>query len=59
MHELTHDQMSTLSGGETVWTLCGIATGATLGASVLFGGVGFALTINKALALCTLALFTG
>ena len=58
MHELSETQLSVLKGGETAWTLCGIATGATLGASLLFGGMGFALTVNKALAFCTLAVLT-
>lgn len=58
MQELSITQMAELTGGGRANTICGIAVGATIGASVLFGGIGFALTINKAVAACTVAALT-
>lgn len=58
MTELTEREMAALfGGGDRLWTGCGIATGATLGATIFFGGLGFALTVNKALAACAIAAF--
>ena len=34
------------------WTWCGIAVGLTIGATLMYGGVGFALTANKAFVSC-------
>ena len=50
MIELTEQEMACLDGGS--WTWCGIALGATIGASLMYGGVGFALTANKAFVAC-------
>lgn len=53
MRDLSAVQMRALQGGFG-WTWCGIALGATIGATLLYGGVGFALTVNKAFVACTL-----
>jgi hypothetical protein len=56
MNTLTEQEFVALNGsGDALWTACGFATGVTFGATVFFGGIGFALTVNKALAACTLA----
>lgn len=58
MRELTIEQMNATMGGDAADTACGIAVGATIGASLIWGGIGFALTINKAIAACTIAIAT-
>lgn len=58
MYELTFNEMDALVGGSAAATACGIAVGATIGASLIWGGIGFALTINKAIAACTVAALT-
>jgi hypothetical protein len=58
MNTLTEREMLSLSGeGDALWSACGFATGVTFGATVFFGGLGFMLTVNKALATCGLAAF--
>ena len=54
MKELTLDQVQELDGAYERWTACGIAVGVNIGATFFFHGVGFALTINKALVACAL-----
>jgi len=56
MIPLSETEMLQLSGGDYAMTWCGIAVGGTLGATLMYGGIGFALTINKAFTLCTLAI---
>jgi hypothetical protein len=57
--ELTPLDMAEISGGQQVaWTACGITFGATIGASVLFGAVGFLLTVNKTITACGIAILT-
>ena len=51
MKELSPSEMASLEGG-IGWTWCGIAVGLALGATVIYGGVGFALTVNKAFVAC-------
>ena len=51
MKELSASEMASLEGGIS-WTWCGIAVGLAFGATVLYGGVGFALTVNKAFVAC-------
>ena len=59
MKTLTVTQMAAVQGGSLdANEVCGIAVGATVMATALFGGVGFALTINKAIAACTIAVLT-
>ena len=57
MTELCPDQMAELVAGRPSKVLCGVGVGATIGSGVIFGVVGIALTVNKALAACTLAAF--
>jgi bacteriocin-like protein len=58
MNTLTDREMASISGGgDALWSACGFATGVTFGATVFFGGLGFMLTVNKALATCGLAAF--
>ena len=58
MRDLTFDELTSLqAGGERLWTACGAATGIAVGATIYFGVVGLALTINKALAACAIATF--
>lgn len=54
MQALTSTQMAEIDGGYERWTACGIGVGVTAGATFFFGGVGFALTVNKAIAACTI-----
>jgi hypothetical protein len=49
--ELSRSEMVSLEGG-IGWTWCGIAVGLAFGATVIYGGVGFALTVNKAFVAC-------
>lgn len=59
MMELTQSEMAGIVGGQNIaWTACGITFGATLGATVLFGTVGFFLTVNKAITACGIALLS-
>ena len=51
MKELSASEMASLEGG-IGWTWCGIAVGLAFGATVLYGSVGFALTVNKAFVAC-------
>ena len=51
MRELSKDQMGVLAAGGG-WTWCGIALGVTIGAMLMYGGIGFALTVNKAFVFC-------
>jgi hypothetical protein len=53
MTDLSVVEMQSLEAGFG-WTLCGIALGVTIGATVFYGGVGFALTANKAWVSCIL-----
>jgi hypothetical protein len=48
--------MAAVQGG-IGWTWCGIAVGIAFGATVMYGGVGFALTANKAFVACILPTF--
>ncbi len=50
MSELSEGDMAVLAGGS--WTWCGIAVGMTIGASLMYGGIGFAVTVNKAFVAC-------
>jgi hypothetical protein len=54
--ELSASEMATLQGG-IGWTWCGIALGIAFGATVMYGGMGFALTANKAFVACILPTF--
>lgn len=57
MTTLTEQEILSISGGgPAFWTACGISTGILVGATIYFGAIGFALTANKALATCGLAL---
>ncbi len=51
MREMSTEEMGSIAVGAG-WTWCGIAVGMTIGASLLYGGVGFALTANKAFVAC-------
>lgn len=53
MTRLSTDEMRYLEAGSD-WTWCGIALGVTIGSTLLYGGVGFALTVNKAFVACIL-----
>jgi hypothetical protein len=53
MKELSASEMASLHGG-IGWTWCGIAVGIAFGATVMYGGIGFALTANKAFVACVL-----
>jgi len=53
VRELSASEMAALQGG-IGWTWCGIAVGLALGATVMYGGMGFALTVNKAFVACIL-----
>jgi bacteriocin-like protein len=54
MKELSNDAMAQIEGGYEHGTACGIAVGISIGAMILFGVVGGALTIGKALAVCAI-----
>ncbi len=56
MDEITEQEMIRTIGGASRM-FCGVGVGATIGSTVLFGMVGFAVTVNKALAACTIAAF--
>lgn len=57
--ELTPLEMAEIAGGQEIaWTACGITFGAWIGASVLFGTVGFLLTVNKTITACGIAILT-
>ncbi len=56
MRDLTAEEMGGLQGG-IGWTWCGVAVGIAFGATVMYGGVGFALTANKAFVACILPAF--
>lgn len=56
MQTLTEQELITITGGgDAFWTACGLTTGIAVGATIYFGVIGFALTVNKALATCGLA----
>ena len=55
MKELSNDAMAQIEGGAySHGTACGVAVGISIGAMVLFGVIGGALTIGKALAVCAI-----
>ena len=56
MRHLTRAEMRSLAGGDWLDVTCGMMIGATVVGTATFGGIGFALTINKALAACGLAI---
>lgn len=56
MISLTEAEMRSLTGGDWLDVTCGMMIGATMVGTATFGGIGFALTINKALAACGLAI---
>ena len=58
MIDLGQDEMTRISGGSVTLTVCGIALGATIAATALYGVTGFLLTVNKTLTACTIALIT-
>lgn len=58
MSTLDHAALAQIEGGDTADKICGLAIGAVVVGSMVFGGIGFALTINKALAACTIAAAT-
>ena len=60
MQNIDETELITIEGGEVdYWDAgCGVAIGATVAATALFGFVGFALTWGKAVALCTVAATT-
>ena len=51
MREMSLDEMRGVAAGSG-WTWCGIAVGLTIGATMMYGGVGFALTVNKTFVAC-------
>ena len=51
MKTLSETELDALSAGGS-WTWCGIAIGMTIGATLMYGGIGFALTANKAFVSC-------
>lgn len=53
MTQLTEMEMVGIDGGG--WTWCGIGVGALLGASMLYGAIGFAMVVNKAGVACGLS----
>lgn len=57
MRELSMQEMSAIEPGHG-WTMCGVGLGVMLGATVMYGGVGFLFTVNKAWVACVVpALF--
>lgn len=58
MRSLQEHEMLCIEGGDAADKICGLAIGAVVVGSIVFGGIGFALTINKALAACTIAAAT-
>ena len=57
MRELSEHEMDVIPPGGD-WTWCGIAVGLTAGATLMYGGVGFALTVNKAVVACFIPALT-
>ena len=55
MRQLSNEEMRAVEGGDWLDVTCGLTIGATIVATSTFGVIGFALTINKALAACALA----
>jgi hypothetical protein len=56
--DLDRNEMACIRAGSVTLTVCGIALGATIAATALYGVTGFLLTVNKTLTACTIALVT-
>lgn len=54
MQQMKPEQMELVEGGYERGTYCGLAVALTIGAGILAGGIGVAVTINKALAICAM-----
>jgi hypothetical protein len=58
MRALTLNQMQEISGGDYFDKACGLAIGAVIVGSIVGSWVGFALTMSKAVPICTGAALT-